>query len=163
MKPYAPLLLLALAAPYARAEGGDYSNAELKTKGHLVKGQGPVAGYWVNWEDTFFYSGDAASLNRFLDAYGKIKGQRLRVVLHPGPKRVRMPWDRADRETAVDWSYYVWNTGSIGKEGDKPAPSQVDVYLGGLVNLKDLKVPANVEVVSGGEIEKFIAAHAKKK
>jgi hypothetical protein len=38
----------------------------------------------------------------------------------------------------------------------------VDVWLGGRIKLDELRIPANVEVASGGEIEKFVTDREKK-
>ena len=149
------------SASEALALGADYSKQDLESKGQLVKGQKPVHGYWVNWEDVFFYAGDTAAFNRFVEAYSKMPNAKLRVVIHPGTKKARSPWDKADRDMAVDWSLYVWNTGT-STPGAKPAPSQVDVWLGSRIKLEDVRIPANVEVVSGGEIEKFVRERQKK-
>ena len=118
--------------------------------------QGPncVHGFMVNWEDTFFFAGDTAAFNKFVEGYGKRDDLKRRVVIHAGTKKARSPWDKADRDIPADWSYYVWNTGK--PDPRHPAPSQVDVWLGSRIKLEDLRIPANVEVVSGGEIEKFI-------
>jgi hypothetical protein len=144
----------------ALALGADYSKQDLASKGQLVKGQKPVHGYWVNWEDVFFYAGDTAAFNQFVAAYSKTKNARLRVVIHAGARKARSPWDKADRDIAADWSLYVWNTGAP-VAGSKPAPTQVDVWLGSRIKLDELRIPANVEVASGGEIEKFVAKRQK--
>ena len=125
--------------------------------------QGPncVHGYMVNWTDTFFFAGDTAAFNKFVEGYSKRHDLNRRVVLHVGTKKARSPWDKADRDIAVDWSYHVWNT-RPPVAGGPPAPSRVDVWLGSRIKLEDLRIPANVEVVSGGEIEKFIGERQKK-
>jgi hypothetical protein len=108
----------------------------------------------------FFYSGETADFNRFVEAYSKLENVELRVVIHAGATKARSPWGNADRDIPADWSYYVWNTGPVAK-GSKPAPTRVDVWLGSRIKLEELRIPANVEVVSGGEIEKFIAERKK--
>jgi hypothetical protein len=150
-----------VSASEALALGRDLPKDYLEEHGQLVKGQIPVHGFMVNWEDVFFYSGDTADFNRFVEAYGKIENVELRVVIHAGAKKARSPWDKEDRDIPVDWSYYIWNTGSTAK-GGKPAPSRVDVWLGSRIKLGDVRIPANVEVTSGGEIEKFVGERKKK-
>jgi len=145
----------ALTVPEALAIGRDLPKEIL-----ALQGPNCVHGYMVNWTDTFFYAGDTAAFNKFVEGYSKRNDLKLRVVIHPGTKKARSPWDKADRDIPVDWSYYVWNTGTPA--GGKPAPSQVDVWLGSRIKLEDLRIPANVEVVSGGEIEKFIGERQKK-
>jgi hypothetical protein len=48
------------------------------------------------------------------------------------------------------------------RRGQQTAPTQVDVWLGSRIKLEDVRIPANVEVVSGGEIEKFVGKRQKK-
>lgn len=151
------LLFSSVAVSDARALGNDYSREELGQKGQLVKGQTPVHGYWVNWEDTFFYSGDTAELNRFLEAYGKLSTGR-RVVIHPGTRKARSPWDRADRDIPIDWSYYRSNAKADAR---RPVPNRLDIWLGSRIKLEELRIPEGVEVVSGGEIEQFVERSQK--
>jgi len=151
----------AVTAPKALALGRDLPKDYLEEHGQLVKGQIPVHGFMVNWEDVFFYAGGTAEFNRFVEAYSKLENIEHRIVIHAGAKKARSPWDNEDRNIPVDWSYYVWNTGTAAK-GGKPSPSRVDVWLGSRIKLEDLRIPANVEVVSGGEIEKFIGERKKK-
>jgi hypothetical protein len=147
-----------LTVSKAHALGADHGKAGL-AKGELVKGQTPVHGYFVNEVDVFFYAGDTAAFNKFAVRYGKLKKATLRVVIHPGTKKARSPWDQADRNIPVTWSYHAAET---GEAPGQPAPTQVDVWLGSQINLKDLRIPANVEVMSGGEIEKFVADRKKR-
>jgi hypothetical protein len=58
-----------------------------------------VHGFWVNETDVFFYNGDSKAFNEFMEGYSKLKGAALRVVLHPGTKKARLPWDRGSVET----------------------------------------------------------------
>ena len=147
--------LSALTPPEAQALGRDLPK-------DVLASQGPncVHGYMVNWTDTFFFAGDTAAFNKFVEGYGKRKDLKLQVVIHVGTKKARSPWDKADRDIPVDWSYYVWNTRT--PDPRNPAPSRVDVWLGSRIKLEDLRIPANVEVVSGGEIEKFVGERKQK-
>jgi hypothetical protein len=147
---------LGMASLVARGLGSDYSKEDLAEKGQIVTGQIPIHGYWVNWEDVFFYTGDTQAFNRFVEAYGKLSHLQLKVVIHAGTTGARSPWDKGDRGPA-DWSFYRWNVG-LPRPGQKPAPSRVDVWIGSKIRLQELNIPANVEVVSGGEIDRFIAA-----
>jgi hypothetical protein len=38
----------------------------------------------------------------------------------------------------------------------------VDVWLGGRIKLNELRIPTDIEVVSGGEIEKFVEERKRK-
>lgn len=142
-------------APEALAIGRDLPK-------EILAKQGPncVHGYMVNWEDTYFFAGDTAAFNEFIQGYSKRTDLKLRVVIHAGTKKARSPWDKADRDIPADWSYYVWNAGI--PDVRKPAPSQVDVWLGSRIKLDELRIPANVEVASGGEIESFIEQRQRK-
>ena len=149
------LVVFGITASSAFGLGADHSKEELARRGPNC-----VHGYFVNWEDVFFFAGDTAALNKFLEGYAKTPDAVLRVVLHPGPKKARSPWDKEDRDIPADWSLYVWNKGG---PGGPPAPTRVDVWLGGKIKLDELRVPANVAVESGGEIDKFIEAHRQQR
>src|SRR5262249_19206163 len=173
------LAVAGIAIPPAFGLGADYSKDELKFHG-TIGGQTPVHGYWVNWEDVFFYAGDAKAFNQFIDAYSKFKYRKLKVVLHVGPHSAQSPWDKAPRVIAADWSLYIWNTGYplegkvlIAKPGQteveiaptgEPAPTRVDVWVGARLKLQDLRIPAGLDVSAAsdappaGEIEKFLIA-----
>jgi hypothetical protein len=125
------------------------------------QGTNCVHGFFVNWVDVFFFTGDAAACQAFVAEQAKEKGVRVLVTLHPGAKQARSPWDKADRGQA-DWM--LTNGDERGRvAGDDRKLVRVDVWLGGKVKLEDLSFPAEVEVASGGEIEKFIEAHTKQK
>jgi hypothetical protein len=131
----------------------------------LVNRPDRVHGYFVNWEDVFFFSGDTQTLNEFLAGYAKLETTVLELVVHPGPKRVRSPWDKADRAIHADWSLYMSPIAREQIEAGKPTEkfvTRVDVYLGGKVALDGLVVPVNIETRSGGELEQFVAAHKGK-
>jgi len=173
------LALAGFAVSEAAALGRDFSKEELEANGQLVKGQKPVHGYWINWDDTYFYSGDTAALNQFLVAYGKLQHFKLKVVIHSGAKTSRSLGDRTGRDIPFDWSLRIQNGGtpvSINAKGDiakirdlaqdtpgsfvnvlgERFPSQVDIWLGDRIKREDLRIPANVEVASGIESEKNI-------
>ena len=130
----------------------------------LIESAPRVDGYFVNANDFFQYRGPTQALNLFLARYAGLGGTPLTVVLHAGKGQVRKGWG-ARQPQPCDWKL------SVLRRGRHPqAPKQrgaegglyvvmVDVWLGGDVQLDGLKAPLNVEVRSGGEIEKFIAAH----
>ena len=171
-----PFLLLALftlavtpSESYALA--ADYSKAQLKTKG-VFADQMPVHGYWVNWEDVFWYAGDDKAFNQFTQAYAKFKHVQLKVVLHAGEKSASSPWDKEPRNLPADWSLYVWNSGTPLDAAEpprgKPAPTRLDVWIGKRLQLKDLRIPDGIEVAAGtgvaddSEIAKFVASRRGK-
>jgi hypothetical protein len=167
------LVVFGITASSAFGLGADHSKEELKRR--AVAGQTPVHGYFVNWEDVFYFAGDAKAFNQFVDAYSKFKDVKLQVVIHAGTTTASSPWDKAPRDLPADWSFYVWNTGMplSDKPADKPvgnpAPTRVDVWVGTRLKLQDLRIPANLEVEAakgvppGGEIEKFVAERKKYK
>jgi hypothetical protein len=125
-----------------------------------------VHGFWVNETDVFFYDGDGKAFNQFMDAYAKLKDTALRVVIHPGRKKARSPWDKAERDIPVAWSLHGSSDpldNNAVQQAGRRYYSRVDVWLGSQLKLEELRIPDNVEVVSGGEIEKFIADRQGKK
>ncbi|HET6880366.1 MAG TPA: discoidin domain-containing protein [Pirellulales bacterium] len=172
-----------VVASQAYGLGGIYGPEELKFRAGAIGGQSPVGGYWVNWEDVFFYAGDAQAFNQFIDAYGGFKRCKLEVVIHRGPKQAAAPWKELD--VAADWSLYVWNTGANflpkiqrNEAGEapsepvdlepigEPAPTRVDLWISQRLKLADLRVPMALNVTAAkdaaqdGEIQKFVAARA---
>jgi hypothetical protein len=75
------------------------------------------------------------------------------------------------RDTKVSFEWQLLAIGpvtSLEKElfemsGGLPWLTHVDLYLGGKVNLKEAKVPLNIEVQSSGEIEKFVTDHESRR
>jgi hypothetical protein len=128
----------------------------------LVNAENRVHGYFVNWEDVFFFKGDTAALNDFLTKYAQLPDTTLRVVIHPGRLNVRSPWDKEPRDIVADWRLYasplMRDAERPGKLTRGPFVTRVDVCLGGSVKLTELRVPDNVSVESGGEIEAFVNA-----
>jgi len=165
----------ASSASVVYALGGDHtgpvsgSNIEKWPAGLKELANSPlrVHGYFVNWEDIFFYAGDVKALNGFLKEYGKLADTRLEVVLHPGKKKASSPWDKQPRDLEVDWKLYTtpFSADQIKNDKIEPGPfvTRVDLWLGGQIELEKLEVPQNVEVKSGGEIEQFIARHEKER
>ena len=135
----------------------DYLDRLSKSNGGAIA----VHGYNVNWHDVVFYRGDAKAFNKFIDAYSKQEAKHLKVILHVGTGRARSPWDKGDRDISVDWKHYDWKSGL--PDAKNPTPSSVSLWLGSKFKLDDLVIPANIEVVSGGEIEAFIKKRSMNK
>lgn len=129
----------------------------------LVNTDQRVHGYFVNWEDILFFEGETAALNGFLEKYAALPDTKLEVVLHPGKLEAKAPWDKNPTGVAADWRLYAspFSPDQVREVGVEPGPfiTRIDVYLGGGVVLNELRVPQNVAVTSGGEIEAFIEAH----
>ena len=130
----------------------------------LANSEGRMLGFFVNANDYFYYAGDTKALNTFLERYAKLKDMPLKVTLHVGRKEASTPWPARDgrKPAAYQWTLTSMRRG-WGAPEDPSALSKyvvtVDVQLDGVIELDELKVPENVSVESGGEIEKFIARH----
>jgi hypothetical protein len=176
----ARLVLFALAlsfwgflTPEALALGSDHPKGPVAGNDgwpaglqQLVNRQDRVHGFWVNETDVFFYDGDTRAFHQFVAGYSKLKGTALEVVLHPGAKKARSPWDKAERDVPVAWSLHASFSpldGVGAPKGRHRFYSRVHVWLGSRVKLEELRIPAAVRVVSGGEIDKFIAERQGRK
>jgi hypothetical protein len=71
---------------------------------HAVNDPSRVLQVWVNGNESFSYSGDAAALNRVLKKFSQIQAHKLTVILRPGPGEIVTV---AGREKQVDWSIRV--------------------------------------------------------
>lgn len=133
----------------------------------LINSKGRVCGIWVNGSDWFSYAGDTKAFNAFIEPYAQLKGIPLVLVLHPGRG---MTGGLGEPQTIpYEWCLSVIRRGwgADMPEAYKNSPSQVvvtiNLYLGGNVALDELEAPTNIEVTSGGEIEKFIVHHEAKR
>ena len=169
-------LLLVIAASLAYGLGADHTgpvgiaHADKWPEGlkELADHRLRVHGFCVNSEDVFFFSGDTTKLNAFLTDYAKLRKTTLEIVLHPGKKNARSPWDKKPRNISVDWALYasphpVGSAGRLRTARPGPFVTRIDVWLGGQIELDGLRVPSKVAVKSGGEIEQFISQHEKKR
>lgn len=168
----APFVVL-FCASVASGLGGDHKGpvggsdkwpAGLKD---LANRSDRVHGYFVNWEDVFYFAGKTPALNDFLSKYATLPNTKLEVVLHPGAKQARSPWDTVDRDINVDWMLYSTPFTAVQLTGGKVTPgpfvTKLEIWLGGKISLADLKVPKNIEVRSSGEIERFVSEHQGKR
>lgn len=127
----------------------------------LLNSQKPAYAYFVNFQDNFYYSGDAAAFNAFMERYGKLDGIPHTLVLHCGKGEVKELM--TPKKRAFDW--YVFVVPPMIPDGglDKTSPYKryvtVNLNLGCNIQLSEIKVPGNVTVKPGKEIEKFIRAH----
>ncbi|MEM8737797.1 MAG: hypothetical protein AAGG38_04875 [Planctomycetota bacterium] len=134
----------------------------------LANAENRVHGFFVNWEDFFFFRGETADLNEFLTRYSMLASTKLEVVLHPGKLEVRSPGDEQPRDVVANWRLYArsrfLSSTLLDKAEIDPAfITRIDVWLGGEVKLADLRVPHSVSVRSGGEIEAFVREHGEKR
>jgi hypothetical protein len=88
----------------------DYNKEWPKGLPDLINTRDWVWGHWVNQADFFYYGGDAAALNKFLDSYGKLPDTPLVVVLHAGanPLIGRLG---GEGKTPYDWQLEVIRRG----------------------------------------------------
>jgi hypothetical protein len=166
MKRVAVLLMIVIGAlahcSPIFAMGGDIPPGQINVQPdwpvelvNLLTHQKSVNGIWVNANDFYYFAGDAAAFNKALKQYAKIENTPLRLVLHPGRG---MTGSLGGEQTIP----HEWQVG-VMKWHDDPSEAPILVtmqfWLGGQVQLEDVKVPLNVKVESGGEIEEFIEIH----
>jgi hypothetical protein len=163
--------LVSISPTVAWAMGADHGTRPVGNSGwpkglaEIVNADGRVHGYFVNWQDVFFFHGDTQALNEFLEDLTALKGTQLKVVIHPGRLEVKSPWDKQPRKITAEWQLYT--SPHVGSpktlvEKREPFVTRVDVYLGGDMRLSDLRIPASVGVESGGEIEEFVKRHQER-
>ena len=162
----AAIVLGLLLPALAWGLGRDYPKGPIGVSGwpaglaELVNVDNRVHGFFVNSQDVIFFSGNTNALNDFLTKYSKLPNTKLQLVIHTGKLEVRSPWDPAARDIAADWKL---STGLHEADAKQTAAgmfgTRVDVWLSGSIQLGDLKVPQNVTVTSGGEIESFVKKH----
>jgi hypothetical protein len=139
--------------------GVDFTKAELAQFGKHC-----VHGYTAPSTSVTFFAGDTSNLNEHISKLllaGNGQGTPVyttkKIILHIGPKKAGSPWDQKERDIGVDWSVTSWSV-SGAKVTTAASNLQIDIWLGSQIKLDELRVPDDFEVVSGGEIEKFIAS-----
>jgi len=113
--------------------------------------------------DAFLYRGGAPAFNRFLKRYAKIKDAKLVLIVHAAAPYQSPDWANRLRGP-YDWRFSVSERWVTSKT-DTPAPKPrfvAEVWPTERLRLRDIVVPLNVDLKSGGEIEKFIKAHKTK-
>ena len=150
--------------------GGDYpTNSPVKVwsapaeVNELINTTNRVHGFFVNEEQSFFYSGDALAFTSFLKQYAKLKGiARHRLVIHPGKGVAKSPWNKGDGKSC-DWMLDVrpasWRMpdehakaafrykGSLPKFEIETYLVELHVWTKGKFDIKDIKTPKGVSVV----------------
>jgi hypothetical protein len=160
------------------AWGGIYTlNAEGKLQ-FSTSGDGPTGlvdlmnsggcfyGHWVNANEEFFYQGDSALLNKFMERYSKLKNTPLTLIIHAGSHRRSVLWGEKP-EKSYDWKLLIQKYGwgapeTASTDADDKYVVTVDAWIDRGIRLADLDIPANVAVKSGGEIEDFISKYKTK-
>lgn len=154
------------------ALGGDHPQGKITElrpewpKGlmELVNSDGRVQGSWVNQNDFFFFKGDAAAFGKFVERYAKVLDTPLKVVIHAGSIPLTGPLGKP-AETSFDWQLRVIRRG-WGAPLDPRRPNSDPGYVVTLhlwvsdnITLDQLEIPKQVDVISAGDIEKFIDSH----
>lgn len=131
----------------------------------LVNATNRIAGYDVNSEMVFFFSGSAQDFTRFLEAYSHIQvAEEHQMVLHDGVGEAKSPWAGTGRP--CDWKLYCapksWleahrllsqgtNSLAVVQSAAKDTNYVLVVHFwtGGGVALNQVRVPDNVKVKKG--------------
>jgi hypothetical protein len=115
---------------------------------------------------TVCFVGDTDAFNDVVKQYAKLTDTPLTLTLYAGRGVARSLQDDKGSGIAFDWQIRIVRTGWMSREPaerGKPPTVMLQLWLGGDVELDKVKVPPNVEVQSGGEIERFVAAHEAKR
>lgn len=158
---FVALVLMLTGAQAASAMGGTHGKGAPKKpvsvstwpKGvaGLANREDRTGGYWINASDWFYYAGDAKAFNEFLQQYAKVQGTP-RILVLGGVKGLAGAFGSA-AATGHDWELSVAGWGQ--------ASATVTLPLEGRIRLKDIHVPANIQVVFVGEpnreVETFLA------
>ena len=129
-----------------------------------------VHGYGFGFaEDNFFYAGDADSFGRFLTRFAALPTASHTLILHHGTGVAKSPWNLGPG-LRCDWKMHIeprWRQAAFNKPVDETkqiirhnlgCTVSLDLWLNGGVNFAEVKVPANVTVVSADEEPKQNAA-----
>lgn len=107
--------------------------------------------WWVNGHEQFFYRGDSIGVNSLLEKFAGVKSDRLEVVLRPAPAQTTT----FDQSTDISFNWKLQLIGGIaGHMGrrDKgenlwPPHPVLHVYVGGPIQLSELRIPDNIDVM----------------
>ncbi len=160
-----------LLAQHASGLGWDYfTNKIVPMPGYveypkgfveLVNATNRIAGYGVNSESVFFFSGETRDFTAFLKAYSQVPVGKHQLILHEGIGQAKSSWAKTGQP--CDWKLYAcpkgWleahdllraGTNSLAvvqsAAGKKDYVVVVHFWTGGRVALERVQVPPNVEV-----------------
>ncbi len=151
------------------AMGGDHKvdpNGKVELSVHewpagvasLINSGGCFSGHWVNANDEFFFRGDAARFNAFLQTYGALTNTPLRLVIHAGSERRSLLWGDKPKEP-YDWKLAVlkrgwcppeWNADVLTNRPAERYVVTIDLWTDKQVAQAEIVVPKNVEVKKTG-------------
>jgi hypothetical protein len=120
----------------------------------LANSTNRVHGFWVNAEDSFFFSGSASEFTAFLAAYAKIEGiEKHRLILHDGVGEAKSPWGKSGR--SCDWKLYSVPRSWLAADAKvKSFVLEVHFWMGGKIALEQAAIPKNIEF-SGDYLKAF--------
>lgn len=147
--------------------GADYPNDQpepgLETwpvgLSRMINATNRVHGFFINAEDTFFFSGTATNFTSFLQDYAKLPGVAdRRLIIHEGVDTAASPWEKTSRPcdwklTACPVTWARLKNGAARAAESQPAENsrgytvEVHLWSGGRIDWKQLTVPAGVVVV----------------
>jgi hypothetical protein len=124
-----------------------------------------VHGHFVNMEDLFFYAGDTAAFQRFLDAYAALPIASHTLRLCKGSGLAKSPWG-ARPGLNCDWKLYMapeWRIAMFEETRTDLKEVMIrkhsgyivtlDLWVGGGVDFPEVKVPSNVTVTDNDEMK----------
>ena len=137
-------ILIFVFSPCAFGVGADYAATESVQLAKapaglnaLINTDHRVHGFFVNFQDTFFFTGNPSEFNEFIRDYMAMKGiAEHRLVIHPGKGIAKSPWNQ-DGGVACDWRLDV-----------TLAANQVEVHVWteGQIDLSKLKLPQGLKI-----------------
>jgi hypothetical protein len=145
------VLAVGAGSPVIFASGFDFTPAMISAAGKHC-----VHGFWVNEQSVAFYAGDTDQLNHDLSEHMEGRYATRKLVIHVGAKRAESPWDKTPRDLFADWSVNAFDDPNDADQAVPRMCLQVDVWLSSKIKLEELRIPDKFDVISGGEIEKFI-------
>jgi hypothetical protein len=164
------LVLLLVAAPTVFPMGAVHPKGPITSPqwppilNELVNHKGRVYGYFYGRSEYFFFAGDTQAFNEFVARYAQLKDTSLTLTLRLQRGMAGAWWEK-EKTTSCDWYLTISRPPRAAAASADSATTATEVtvalclYLGGQVALRELKVPLNVEVRSGGAMERFIKEH----
>lgn len=122
---------------------------------------------WVNGNENFYYSGNAAELNGVLARFAAAELKNHEVVLVPGPSKVQT--FQRDSEFTVSYHLQIMEgiaghltTRDLGEQV-WPKEPRLTVYVGSEIDLAKLDVPKGLKFITPGELSARIRKGADSK
>jgi len=131
-----------------------------------------IGGLLANRKARFEYAGGVAKFNEFVSGFSRLKVDSLHVEIHAGP-RLKLDDERIDWRVTVQNELHGHLAAIMDKTRDETSLAKaiasvahnrkyrvvIHVWLSDEIGVDDLRIPQNIAVKSGGEIEKFIQEH----